>query len=103
MTNLKKNDTFKIDAYGHAGRTYAVTGFAPCKAGTKYAVCDYSNKPGDTVLFSENDLNEYGAAFRVETAANESDVSLFARIDEDLKARRAARESRKILMFRHSV
>lgn len=103
MTKLQKNDTFKIDASGHIGRTYKVTGFAPCKVGTKYAICDYSTRPGDTVLFSENDLNEYGSAFRMIRSANESDVTLFARIDADIQARKAARESRKVLLFRPTV
>jgi len=100
-TKLEKNDKFTINVHGHEGRVYKVVGFAPCKFGTRFAICDYSNKPGDTFLFSANDLNEYGAAFRMyDTTQRESDVEMFARVDAELKAKEVARESRRVLMFR---
>ncbi len=103
-TKLERNDKFTINACGHEGRVYKVVGFAPCKFGTRFAICDYSNKPGDTFLFSANDLNEYGAAFRMfDTTQRESDVEMFARVDAELKEKEEARQARKVLMFRQPV
>lgn len=90
---LVRGDKFTIDAGGHAGRTYIVASLAPNKWGIVHAVCHYSDYPGNTVLFSERDLNEYGNAFQIVIPQFEDlDAELHRPLVNNVREIRAARQ-----------
>ena len=72
---LQKGDKFKVHTGVHVGRIYTVDNFAPCKFGQRFAVCRWTDKPGDCFLFTEKDLSEFGMLFQMwDTSQRETDA-----------------------------
>lgn len=87
MPKLERGDQFKIKGGCHTGRLYTVANFAPCKFGVRFAICTWTDNPGDAFLFSESDINDFGYAFEMwDTTSREKDTVIFDRIDKQRAA-----------------